>query len=110
MKRITLSLLAAVAVLTGASALHAQSPYVTYYQPSTVYYSPAVTTSSYTVASPVVVSTPTPTVTYYRAPVYQAPAVSYYPAAPVITRYRPLLGTRVVRYPYRYSAPVVYYP
>ena len=105
MTRFSFSLLAALAMLAGASALHAQSPYVTYYQPSTVYYSPAVTTSAYAVASPVVVSTPAPTVTYYRAP-----AVSYYPAAPVVTRYRPLLGTRVVRYPYRYSAPVVYYP
>jgi hypothetical protein len=110
MKRFTFSLLAAVGMFAGASALQAQSPYVTYYQPSTVFYAPAVTTSPYTVASPVVVPTPAPTVTYYRAPVYQAPAVSYYPAAPVITRYRPLLGTRVVRYPYRYSAPVVYYP
>jgi len=110
MKRFNYSLLAVFAMVAGASALHAQSPYVTYYQPSTVYYTPAVTPSPYTVASPVVVSTPAPTVTYYRAPVYQAPAVSYYPATPVITRYRPLLGTRVVRYPYRYSAPVVYYP
>jgi len=105
MKRFATSLLAVVALVAAANAVHAQVPYVTYYQPTTVYYSPGVTTSAYTVASPVVVSTPAPTVTYYRAP-----AVTYYPPAPVITRYRPFLGTSVVRYPYRYSGPVVYYP
>jgi hypothetical protein len=106
MRRFALSMLTVVAMLASASALHAQIPYVTYYQPTTVYYStPAVTTSSYTVASPVVTPAPVPTVTYYRAPV-----ASYYPATPVITRYRPFLGNTVVRYPYRYSAPVVYYP
>jgi hypothetical protein len=97
-------MLTVVAMLAGASALHAQVPYVTYYQPTTVYYSaPAVTTSSYTVSSPVVYSSPVPTVTYYRAPV-----ATYYPSTPVITRYRPFLGSTVVRYPYR--APMVYYP
>jgi hypothetical protein len=105
MKRFALSMLTVVAMLAGASALHAQVPYVTYYQPSTVYYSPAVTTSSYTVSSPAVYSSPAPTMTYYRAPV-----ASYYPPTPVITRYRPFLGNTVVRYPYRYNAPVVYYP
>ncbi len=103
-----LSIAAIVTVLAGASAVNAQVPYVTYYQPAyqptTVYYStPAVTTSTYTVASPVVVSTPAPTMTYYRGPV-----ASYYPPTPVVTRYRPLLGRTVVRYPY--GAPVVYYP
>jgi hypothetical protein len=102
MRSLAISTLAVAAMLVGASALHAQVPYVTYYQPTTVYYSAPVATS-YTVASPVVV--PAPTVTYYRSPAL----VNYYPTTPVVTRYRPLLGTTVVRYPYRY-APVVYYP
>jgi len=105
MRRFAICLLTAAAMLAGATALHAQVPVVTYYQPTTVYYSTPVAApvaTSYTVASPVVVSTPAPTVTYYRAPTY-----TYYPATPVVTRYRPFLGRTVVRYPY---APVVYYP
>ena len=100
MKRIVLPLLAAAATLFGASALQAQTPYVTYYQPSTVYYSP--------VASP--------TISFYGTPAHDYfpttfPSVNYYyPSTPVVTRYRPFLGRTIVRYPYSYSAPVVYYP
>lgn len=100
MKRIVLPLLAAAATLVAASALQAQTPYVTYYQPTTVYYS-----------SPVV----SPTISFYGTPAHAYyptafPSVSYYQPTPVVARYRPFLGNTVVRYPYRYRAPVVYYP
>jgi len=102
MRRFAIPLVSAAALLAGATAVHAQVPYVTYYEPTTVYYSPPVV-SEYTVSSPVVVSTPAPTVTYYRAPTY-----TYYPATPAVTRYRPFLGRTVVRYPYT-AGRVVYY-
>jgi hypothetical protein len=102
MRRFILSCAVVATMVAAASAVQAQVPVVTYYSPSTVYYSsPAV--SSYTVSSPVVVSTPAPAVTYYRTPV-----TTYYPATPTVTRYRPFLGRSVVRYPYSYG-PVVYY-
>jgi hypothetical protein len=84
--------------LFGASAVQAQYPYYTYYQPSVSYYAP--------IASPRISFYGTPAHDYYPT---TFPSVSYYPStAPVITRYRPFAGRTVVRYPY--SPPVVYYP
>jgi hypothetical protein len=98
MKRIVLSMFAAAAVLVGASVVQAQYPYYTYYQPSVSYYAP--------VASPSISFYGTPAHAYYPG---TFPSVNYYPStAPVITRYRPFVGSRVVRYPY--SPSVVYYP
>ncbi len=99
MKRIFLPLLVAAATLLGVSAVQAQYPYVSYYQPSVSYYAP--------VASPTISYYGTPAHAYYPT---TFPSVNYYQSAPVVTRYRPFLGNRVVRYPYRYSAPTVYYP
>ena len=98
MKRIVLPLLVAAATLFGASAVQAQYPYVSYYQPSVSYYAP--------VASPSISFYGTPAHAYYPT---TFPSVNYYPST-VVTRYRPFVGSRVVRYPYRYSAPTVYYP
>ena len=87
-------------LLTGAAlwwgngqSVQAQVPYVTFYQPVTVY-------------QPVL---PPPTVVYYAPP---AP-VAYQPVARVRTRYRPLLGGTVTRVRYGYAPvyappPVVY--
>jgi hypothetical protein len=97
MKRFATSLLIAVAVVFSAAAAQAQVPYVTYYQPSVV----------------------TPRVTYYSAPTryysyYPSTTYTYYPptstysTAPVVTRYRPVLGGMVQRYVSNY-VPTYYY-
>ena len=108
MKRFMLPLLVVAAMLVGVGAIQAQTPYVTYYSPSTVYYSTPVT-SSYVVSSPTVTySAPTRYYSYYPSTSYYSayPSYSYYPA-PVGTRYRPLLGRTVSRYVPSY-APVYY--
>jgi hypothetical protein len=88
------------------SAAQAQTPYVTYYTPSTVYYSTPVT-SSYAVSSPTVTySAPMRYYSYYPSTYYSAyPSYSYYSTA--VTRYRPILGRTVSRYVPSY-APVYY--
>lgn len=97
-------LMVAVAFCLGADAeVHAQVPYVTYYQPVTVYRPP--------VYSPPVVYAPR---TVYYAPAPAPPAVAYQPTSRVVTRYRPFLGGTVSRVRYGYTptyyapAPVVY--
>jgi hypothetical protein len=106
MKRFMLPLLAAAAMLVGVDAAQAQVPYVTYYSPSTVYYSTPVT-SSY-VAPTVTYSAPTRYYSYYPSTYYYSayPSYSYY-SRPVVTRYRPLLGGTVSRYVTTY-APAYY--
>jgi hypothetical protein len=99
MKRIVLALLVAAATLFGVSAVQAQYPYVSYYQPTVSYYSP--------VSSPTISFYGTPAHSYYPT---TFPSVNYYPSTPVVTGYRPFLGRTVVRYPYSYSPSVVYYP
>jgi hypothetical protein len=99
MKRIVLALLVAAATLFGASAVQAQYPYVSYYQPTVSYYAP--------VSSPSIQFSGTAAHAYYPG---TFPSVNYYPTTTVVTGYRPYWGRNVVRYPYRYSAPVVYYP
>ncbi len=98
MKRIVLPLLVAAAALFSASAVQAQYPYVSYYQPTVSYYAP--------VASPSISYSGTAAHAYYPT---TFPSVNYYPTTSVV-RYRPFLGKRVVRYPYsyRYSSPVYY--
>ena len=98
MKRIVLPLLVAAATLFGASAVQAQYPYVSYYQPTVSYYAP--------VSSPTIQFSGTAAHAYYPG---TFPSVNYYPTSSVV-RYRPFLGNRVVRYPYSYVAPVTYYP
>ena len=90
-------------LLLGNSVASAQVPYVTYYQPSTVYYS-SPAGSSYVTSSPTVTyySGPSrsayyPSTTYYPTTSYYSPGYSYY-SSPVVTRYRPLLGRTVSRY------------
>ena len=118
MKPLTILLVAGACWLGGGAIHEARAQYVTYYRPVTTYYAPAPAyvppAASYTVASPVVVTAPAPTVAYYPAPApvptvtyYRAPTVVYRPTPQVVTRYRPLLGRSVstVRYGY---APVAY--
>jgi hypothetical protein len=91
-------------LLIGNCVAQAQVPYVTYYQPSTVYYSSPVG-SSYVASSPTVTfySGPSrysayyPSTTYYPTTSNYSPGYSYY-SSPMVTRYRPLLGRTVSRY------------
>ena len=90
MKRVALLLIAGALWLGLNSEADAQIPYVTYYQPTTVYSVPVAAP-----APPCAV----PQVTYY------APAVQ--PVAYYRTRYRPFLGGSVTRVRYGYApAPV----
>lgn len=104
MRRLAMTLGVAAALLVGSGLAQAQVPYVTYYRPSTVYYSTPVG-SSYVTSSPTVTyysgpasySTYYPSTTYYPATTYYSPGYSYY-SAPVVSRYRPVLGGTVSRY------------
>ena len=90
--------------LGAPSDARAQVPYVTYYQPITVY-TPPVYSPPVVVTPRVVHYAPAPHTVYY-AP---APTVSYQPVARVRTRYRPFLGGSITRVRYRY-APMYYSP
>jgi hypothetical protein len=104
MRHLAITLGALAALLVGNGLARAQAPYVTYYQPSTVYYSTPVG-STYVTGSPTVTyysgpssySTYYPSSTYYPTTTYYAPGYSYY-SAPAVARYRPLLGGTVSRY------------
>jgi hypothetical protein len=99
MKTSALFLVGCLLWLGAPSDAQAHVPYVTYYQPVTVYSPPVVVTPHG------VHYAPAPHTVYY-APV---PTVSYRPVARVRTRYRPLLGGTVTRVRYRY-APVYHSP
>ena len=77
-------------------------PWVSYYAPTTTYYTPAPVVSYYT--PPAVSYYAPPTVSYYAPPAvsyYAAPAVSYYAPAASVTTYRGILPWRsysTVRY------------
>jgi hypothetical protein len=104
-----LPLLVAAAMLVGGVGAQAQTPYVTYYAPSTVYYSTPVA-SSYVATSPTVTySAPTRYYSYYPSTYYYPayPSYSYY-SRPMVTRYRPLLGGTVSRYVPSYAPVYVY--
>ena len=93
MKRLAVLLMGAACWWGGDQSVQAQVPYVTFYQPVTVY-------------QPVL---PPPPVVYYAPP---AP-VAYQPVARVRTRYRPFLGRTVTRVRYGYApvyapAPLVF--
>lgn len=98
---------AAVAMSASASAM-GQTPYVTYYQPSTVYY-PAPAPAAYTAPTVTYYSAPTRYYSYYPSTTYSyAPSTYGYSASPVVTRYRPILGRTVQRYVTGY-APTYFY-
>ncbi|HEV2948451.1 MAG TPA: hypothetical protein VGX70_13840 [Gemmataceae bacterium] len=77
-------------------------PWVSYYAPTTTYYSPAPVVSYYT----------PPAVSYYAPPAvsyYAPPAVSYYAPASSVTTYRGILPWRSYS-AVRYYGPGYYYP
>ncbi len=110
MKKITLLIFALVFFLSGRVEVRAQVPYLTYYQPATVYSPPVAYTPHAVYYSPVVVA-PSP-VFAIPSPVVAAPV--YQPVTRVRSRYRPILGRTVTRVRYGYApayyapAPVVY--
>jgi hypothetical protein len=96
MKRITLLLMVVALWTVMHLPAEAQVPYVTYYQPVTVYHPAPVVYQSYYAPAP--------------APVLvAAPVAAYQPVTRVRTRYRPLLGGTVTRSRSFYApSPVVY--
>jgi hypothetical protein len=113
MRRLAMTFGVLAMMLLGGGLAQAQVPYVTYYQPSTVYYSSPVG-SSYMASSPTVTSyngpssyySYYPSATYYPTTTYYSPGYSYY-SAPVVSRYRPVFGGTVSRYVTGY-APTYY--
>jgi hypothetical protein len=85
-------------------------PWVSYYAPTTTYYSPAPVVSYYT--PPAVSYYAPPAVSYYAPPAvsyYAPPAVSYYAPAASVTTYRGILPWRSYS-AVRYYGPGYYYP
>jgi hypothetical protein len=103
MKRFAISLVTAAAMFVGVGAVRAQVPVVSYYSPTTVYY-PTPAAPTYVAPSPTVTYYSPPASTYYPTTTYYAPSYYSAPAAPVVTRYRPVLGRTFTRY-----APTYYY-
>jgi len=85
-------------------------PWVSYYAPSTAYYSPAPVVSYY--SPPTVSYYAPPAVSYYAPPTvsyYAPPAASYYAPASSVTTYRGILPWRSYS-AVRYYGPGYYYP
>ena len=85
-------------------------PWISYYAPTTTYYTPAPVIRYYT--PPAVSYYEPPAVSYYAPPAvsyYAAPAVSYYAPAASVTTYRGILPWRSYS-AVRYYGPGFYYP
>jgi len=101
MKNFAMLIVALAFCLEANAEVQAQVPYVTYYQPVTVFRPPVavVPRTVYYAPAPAPVVVAPHTVYYAPAPV----PVVYRPVARLRTRYRPILGGTVTRVRYGYA-------